>query len=44
MVRYVIIKDVASASESSNCDSNDGRDDSANKVFHLIEMHQLFIE
>ena len=38
----MINKDVASALESNNNDSNDGRDDSANKVSHLIEMHQLF--
>ena len=38
----MISKDVASASKSCSSDSNDGRDDSANKVSHCVEMHQLF--
>ena len=38
----MISKDVASSLESCSSDSNDGRDDSANKVSYLIEMHQLF--
>ena len=38
----MINKDVASASKLCISDSNDGRDDSTNKVSHLIEMHQLF--
>ena len=42
-VRYVISKDIASALESSSSDlDEDGRDNSANKVSHLIGMHQLF--
>ena len=39
----MISKDIASTSKSSNNDSNDGRDDSGNKVSHLIEMHQQLI-
>ena len=40
----MISKDtVASALESRNSDlKEDGKDESANNVSHLIEMHQLF--
>ena len=38
----MINKDTTSASEFSDSDSDeDGRDDGAKKVSHLIRMHQL---
>ena len=38
----MISNDTVSASKSNTSDSDDGRDDGANKVFHLIEVHQFF--
>ena len=39
---YVISKNATSTLESSSSDSDDGRDDSAKKVSHLIRLYQLF--